>query len=171
MNRTGSRNIFRTDITGSRYIFGTDIASSCDIFSVDIFSVDIFGCDIFCTDIAVFHLYAVDRRRTTAYTDLSIFDCIDGIGIGLITSDNRNFVVSHKTCISRSSASCKNIAARRQEQQCCNSCQSCPPGNHACTRRFRIAMDQFRSYNITISRFTPDNFINSIHTAHPFSFT
>ena len=92
MNRTGSSNIFSTNITGSRYIFGTDIASSCNIFSVDIFSCDIIG-----TDIAVIHLYTVDRRRTTAYTDLGILDCIDGISIGLITGDNRNLVVSGKT--------------------------------------------------------------------------
>ena len=92
MNRTGSSNIFSTNITGSRYIFGTDIASSCNIFSVDIFSCDIIG-----TDIAVIHLYTVDRRRTTAYTDLGILDCIDGISIGLITGDNRNLVVSEQT--------------------------------------------------------------------------
>ena len=92
MNRTGSSNIFSTNITGSRYIFGTDIASSCNIFSVDIFSSDIIG-----TDIAVIHLYTVDRRRTTAYTDLGILDCIDGISIGLITGDNRNLVVSENT--------------------------------------------------------------------------
>ena len=92
MNRTGSSNIFSTNITGSRYIFGTDIASSCNIFSVDIFSCDIIG-----TDIAVIHLYTVDRRRTTAYTDLGILDCIDGISIGLITGDNRNLVVSENT--------------------------------------------------------------------------
>ena len=92
MNRTGSSNIFSTNITGSRYIFGTDIASSCNIFSVDIFSCDIIG-----TDIAVIHLYTVDRRRTTAYTDLGILDCIDGISISLITGDNRNLVVSEQT--------------------------------------------------------------------------
>ena len=92
MNRTGSSNIFSTNITGSRYIFGTDIASSCNIFSVDIFSCDIIG-----TDIAVIHLYTVDRRHTTAYTDLGILDCIDGISIGLITGDNRNLVVSEQT--------------------------------------------------------------------------
>ena len=91
MNRTGSSNIFSTNITGSRYIFGTDIASSCNIFSVDIFSCDIIG-----TDIAVFHLYTVDRRRTTAYTNLGILDCIDGISISLIAGDNRNLVVSEK---------------------------------------------------------------------------
>ena len=131
MNRTGSSNIFSTNITGSRYIFGTDIASSCDIFS----------CNIIGIDIAVIHLHTVDRRRTTTYTDSGIFDCIDGISIGLITSDNSNFIVSHRTCISRSSTSRKNIAASRQEQQRSDSRQCRPSGNHTRIRRFRIAMN------------------------------
>ena len=141
MNRTGSSNIFSTNITGSRYIFGTDITSSCDIFSVDIFSVDIFSCNIIGIDIAVIHLHTVDRRRTTTYTDLGIFDCIDGIGISLITGDNSNLIVSHRTCISRSSTSRKNIAASRQEQQRSDSRQCRPSGNHTRIRRFRIAMN------------------------------